>query len=110
MSVQTLVADLQVAHKSDLCGLDMHLTLRGCADATLEQLSHLVYLKLVYESLTFLARRVLEKSWKGSGVPAQQVLVLLAFAWLVMLMLGSYLPILCWLVLLMLAVYWVALF
>eukprot|EP00971_Amphidinium_carterae_P312516 6211592-Amphidinium_carterae.1 len=67
-----LVADFQVARKSDLCGLDVNWKLRGCADATLEQLSQLIYLKLVHESLTFLARRLLENSWKGSGVSAQQ--------------------------------------
>eukprot|EP00971_Amphidinium_carterae_P261611 5190046-Amphidinium_carterae.1 len=80
--VPSMLADLQVAHKSDLCGLDFDWKLNGCADAVLEQLSQLIYLKLVHESLTFLAQRMLEKCRKDGrgGVSGRQILVLLAYA------------------------------
>eukprot|EP00971_Amphidinium_carterae_P029854 587470-Amphidinium_carterae.1 len=70
-----LAAQVQLAHKSDLCGLNTSWDSRACADAVLEQLAQLIYVKVVYESLAFLARRLIGKLRCGRGVPAQQLLV-----------------------------------
>eukprot|EP00971_Amphidinium_carterae_P332768 6467096-Amphidinium_carterae.2 len=78
----------QLVARSELCSADVNLTTRRCSNSVLERLAQILFSQFVHLAFTFPAGRILA----GRCMSLRGTWVLLAYVWLLVLMLGPSLP------------------